>query len=85
MRFMPEDATDHFGRPILVLRARYLSGQTAEGLKNQVLSMYELARLHIADLFQNGEIEGRRVLQLVVIIDLKGLAIRDVVCHLYYI
>ncbi|KAF8326575.1 uncharacterized protein EI90DRAFT_3127771 [Cantharellus anzutake] len=83
MRFVPpsssSSSTDRFGRPILVVRARYLSGQTVEGLKNQVLSMYELARLHIADLFhQSGVTGGKRVLQFVVIIDLQSLAIRDV-------
>ena len=94
MRFMPAEATDHFGRPILVVRARYLSGISTPDIKNQILTTYELARLHIADMFrkrkgkQKDEVkdgageyeeEEERVLQFVVVIDLKGLAIRDVV------
>lgn len=79
LRFLPVEATDPFGRPVLVVRSRHLSGLNVTDLKNQLLTMYELARLHIADLTQNGEEGKGRVIQFVVIIDLQGLSVRSVV------
>ncbi|KAF9520309.1 hypothetical protein BS47DRAFT_1335914 [Hydnum rufescens UP504] len=75
LRFLPPEVTDPFGRPILVVRARYLPGVSIIDLKNQILTGYELARLHIAHLFRNDGGRGHRVLQFVVILDLQDLPI----------
>lgn len=83
LRFI--EAQDRFARPILIIRARYITSLSADDLKSNIITMYELGRLHLAHLYSKSrDVIGassslERVLQFVIIADLEGLGIRSVV------
>lgn len=79
------DSQDRFERPILVIRARHIAGMSSNDLQNSIITLFELARLHVAHLYSESQdvlgssAQVQRVLQFVVIADLEGLGIRSVV------
>jgi hypothetical protein len=83
LRFI--ESRDRFGRPILIIRARFLSTISIDDLKNLIITTYELGRLHVAHLYsQSIDVLGasssiERVLHFTIIADLQGLGIRDIV------
>lgn len=85
MRFMPSH--DRFNRPILVVRATYMTTLPLDILKREILLTYEMGRLHIAEMYKkSGDHVGvhrseaiDRVLQFTLVADLQGLGIRKLV------
>ncbi|KAF8322172.1 CRAL/TRIO domain-containing protein [Clavulina sp. PMI_390] len=78
------DASDSFGRPIMIIRARHIPGKPIPDIKSELLTAYELARIHIGYLYsQCHDVVGssaqlERILQFTIIADLDGLGIRQV-------
>ena len=83
---LPTDARDAFGRPIAVVKVTDYDLDTAEAgdqkpLKTRVYAQMERFRMHLDCLNEENEHMECPVLQYVVLLDLNGLSVQNIVRH----